>query len=82
MGRSGRELLEEKLGYIWSVHLHNQWKKMFPVGGWMMRLLDGYEVQLKESRRSGRMKRDASGEELVVADLEVDREELVSNSLS
>ena len=48
----------------------------------MMRLLDGYEVQLKESRRSGRMKRDASGEELVVADLEVDREELVSNSLS
>jgi hypothetical protein len=28
------------------VHLHNQWKKEFPKGGWVDRLLDGYRNQI------------------------------------
>ena len=40
-GRSlaeGREL-DQVLGKIFSVHLHNQWDKVFPPGGWVERLL-------------------------------------------
>jgi len=55
VGRSGRELLEEKVGYVWSIHLHNQWKKEFWKGGWMERLLEGYTEQLEEMERYGRV---------------------------
>ena len=36
--------LEGVLGKIFSIHLHNQWDKEFPKGGWVERLLlDKYE---------------------------------------
>ncbi|WWC88146.1 uncharacterized protein L201_003051 [Kwoniella dendrophila CBS 6074] len=44
---SGREELEERVGQVWSVHLHNQWYKNFPENGWVQRLLNGYQDQLK-----------------------------------
>lgn len=53
VGKSGREIFEEKMGYVWGVHLHNQWKKGFPPGGWVRRLLDGYKVRLEEIQRYG-----------------------------
>lgn len=31
--------LDEALGKIFGVHLHNQWEKAFPSGGWVERLL-------------------------------------------
>ena len=31
--------LDQVLGKVFSVHLHNQWKKEFPKGGWVDRLL-------------------------------------------
>lgn len=37
-GLEGREL-EKVLGKIFVLHLHNQWKKPFPEGGWVDRLL-------------------------------------------
>lgn len=37
-GRSGREIFEEKLGFVFGIHLHNQWQKPFPKGAWMDRL--------------------------------------------
>ncbi|KAK4686928.1 hypothetical protein P7C73_g3204, partial [Tremellales sp. Uapishka_1] len=43
----GRELLEERVGAVWSIHLHNQWEKKFPSGGWIERLLDGYKAQVE-----------------------------------
>ena len=51
IGRSGRELLEEKVGYVWTVHLHNQWRKEFPKGGWVDRLLEGYKGQIDAMER-------------------------------
>lgn len=42
----GREALEQRVGQVWSVHLHNQWEKAFPSGGWIERLLDNYAAQL------------------------------------
>ncbi|EIW72828.1 hypothetical protein TREMEDRAFT_18014, partial [Tremella mesenterica DSM 1558] len=39
VGRSGRELLEERVGHVWTVHLHNQWTRSFPRDGWVDRLL-------------------------------------------
>lgn len=51
VGRSGRELLEEKIGYVWTLHLHNQWLKTFPKGGWLQRLLDGYWKRIDEMER-------------------------------
>jgi hypothetical protein len=50
-GSSGRELLEEKVGSVWTVHLHNQWAKSFPPGGWIARLLEGYKAQMGELER-------------------------------
>ena len=52
VGRSGRELLEEKVGFVWTVHLHNQWRKEFPKDGWVDRLLQGYRRQLDAIERS------------------------------
>lgn len=42
IGKSGKEMLEERLGHIWTVHLHNQWGKAFPPGGWVEGMLDRY----------------------------------------
>jgi len=63
VGRSGRELLEEKVGYVWTVHLHNQWRKVFLPGGWMCRLLEGYKGQLEvmERYRQGERERGEVG---------------------
>lgn len=30
------------MGQIWTVHLHNQWGRAFPPGGWVERMLDRY----------------------------------------
>ncbi|ORY28603.1 hypothetical protein BCR39DRAFT_468094 [Naematelia encephala] len=54
VGRSGRELLEEKVGYVWSLHLHNQWRREFPKDGWVERLLDGYRAKVDELERWAR----------------------------
>lgn len=41
-------LLDEILGKVFSVHLHNQWDKAFPNGGWVERLLlRRYEKKLE-----------------------------------
>ncbi|WVF70946.1 hypothetical protein IAT40_005741 [Kwoniella sp. CBS 6097] len=47
----GREDLEERVGQVWSVHLHNQWAKEFPQDGWIGRLLGGYKGQLEVLER-------------------------------
>ncbi|OCF31904.1 hypothetical protein I316_06505 [Kwoniella heveanensis BCC8398] len=47
----GREDLEERVGQVWSVHLHNQWAKNFPQDGWIARLLSGYRGQLEVLER-------------------------------
>ncbi|KAK8865638.1 hypothetical protein IAR55_000783 [Kwoniella newhampshirensis] len=52
----GREYLEEKVGNVWAVHLHNQWNKRFPPGGWIERLLDGYRGQLDVLERYARQR--------------------------
>ncbi|KAJ3502416.1 hypothetical protein NMY22_g18590 [Coprinellus aureogranulatus] len=40
-------LLDEILGKVFSVHLHNQWEKSFPKDGWVERLLlKSYEKKL------------------------------------
>ena len=36
---SGGEELKSKLDSIFAIHLHNQWKRPFPKGGWMSRLV-------------------------------------------
>jgi hypothetical protein len=46
VGKSGRELLEERIGQIWTIHLHNQWNKKFPDGGWMDQLFERYHTKL------------------------------------
>jgi len=41
--------LDRKLSNVFTVHLHNQWDKNFPTGGWVDRLLLGrYEKKLVE----------------------------------
>lgn len=41
--------LDQTLGKVFSVHLHNQWEKAFPKSGWVERLLLArYEEKLKE----------------------------------
>nr|XP_031859368.1 uncharacterized protein CI109_005209 [Kwoniella shandongensis]KAA5526440.1 hypothetical protein CI109_005209 [Kwoniella shandongensis] len=55
-GKSGREVLEAKVGDIWSIHLHNQWQKAFPKGGWIERLLEGYKGQLEVLETYARVK--------------------------
>ena len=54
VGRSGKELLEEKVGYVWTIHLHNQWKKTFWKGGWVERLMDGYKAKVDAIERYAR----------------------------
>ncbi|KAI0066197.1 glycosyltransferase family 32 protein [Artomyces pyxidatus] len=43
--------LDQKLGKVFGVHLHNQWDKQFPAGGWVERLLlKRYDRKLAEVR--------------------------------
>jgi hypothetical protein len=46
VGKSGKELLDERIGQIWTIHLHNQWNKQFPKGGWMDQLFERYALRL------------------------------------
>ncbi len=39
LGREEGGGLDVALGKVFSVHLHNQWAKQFPRGGWVERLL-------------------------------------------
>lgn len=48
MGKSGMEKFQERTGEVWTIHLHNQWNKRFPVGGWMDRLFERYTARLEE----------------------------------
>jgi hypothetical protein len=48
------EMLEEKVGFVWALHLHNQWLRSFAEGGWVERLLKGYERQVEEIERYAR----------------------------
>ena len=48
MGREEGGGLDRVLSQVFSVHLHNQWHKPFPKGGWIERLLlNRYEEKLK-----------------------------------
>jgi len=42
--------LDKALGKVFGVHLHNQWGKAFPSGGWVERLL----LKKYEKRLGGR----------------------------
>lgn len=44
-------MLEDRIGHVWTVHLHNQWGKAFPAGGWVENLFKGYQAQLEEVER-------------------------------
>ncbi len=55
---NGRTALEDRVGQIWSIHLHNQWGKAFPKDGWVARLLAGYDAQLEALELYGRMGHD------------------------
>ena len=54
LGREEGGGLDQALGKVFSVHLHNQWEKGFPKGGWVERLLlkryDQRLGNLKETR--------------------------------
>ena len=54
VGRSGRELLQEKIGYIFTIHLHNQWRKDFVRDGWISKLLERYKVKVDAIERHAR----------------------------
>lgn len=43
-------ILDKALGKVFAVHLHNQWEKAFPEGGWVeMLLLKRYDERLRET---------------------------------
>lgn len=49
LGLEAGGALDQALGDVFSVHLHNQWEKAFPKGGWVERLLLArYEEKLRE----------------------------------
>ncbi|KAH0835862.1 glycosyltransferase family 32 protein [Lanmaoa asiatica] len=51
LGLEAGGALDRTLSKVFSVHLHNQWEKAFPKGGWVERLLLArYEEKLKERR--------------------------------
>jgi len=53
LGREEGGGLDKALGRVFSVHLHNQWEKAYPAGGWVERLLlRRYEAALSWSRES------------------------------
>ncbi|KZP23044.1 glycosyltransferase family 32 protein [Athelia psychrophila] len=48
LGREAGGGLDKALGNVFAVHLHNQWEKAFPTGGWVDRLLlSRYDERLK-----------------------------------
>ena len=61
-------MLEERIGQIWTIHLHNQWNKKFPDGGWMDQLFERYHTKLdmigraREKAASGVEARDVQAE--------------------
>jgi len=51
LGREEGGGLDRALGRVFSVHLHNQWEKAYPSGGWVERLLlNRYEESLIRKR--------------------------------
>lgn len=70
IGKSGREMLEDRIGHIWTVHLHNQWGKSFPGGGWVDNLFKGYNEQLEEIER--RAVGVGSGQVVVTEEMGID----------
>lgn len=66
VGRSGREMLEERVGSVWSVHLHNQWMKSFPRDGWVDRLLQGYKRQVERVEAFAKAVGRAEGERVLL----------------
>lgn len=51
LGLEAGGALDRTLRQVFSVHLHNQWEKAFPKGGWVERLLLArYEERLQERR--------------------------------
>lgn len=66
VGKSGREMLEEKVGHVWTIHLHNQWGKTFPQGGWVQRLVEGYKKQVALIEGYARATGDAVGQRVYV----------------
>ena len=51
MGLEMGGALDQTLSKVFSVHLHNQWEKAFPKGGWVERLLlVRYEERLQGRR--------------------------------
>lgn len=52
--------LDRALKRVFSLHLHNQWEKAYPVGGWVERLLlKRYEAALSWDRTSGTHDRES-----------------------
>jgi hypothetical protein len=51
-GKEGKQELEERINQIWSIHLHNQWTKGFPRGGYIDRLLSKQEQVLADRRNA------------------------------
>jgi len=56
--QTGQEHLEKRIDQIWSIHLHNQWGKDFPPGGYINRLLQKFSRDI-EVRKHQRSKADA-----------------------
>ncbi|KAG8216696.1 glycosyltransferase family 32 protein [Butyriboletus roseoflavus] len=61
LGLEAGGALDQTLGKVFSMHLHNQWEKAFPKGGWVERLLLArYEEKLRERWVEGGGETDAS----------------------
>lgn len=63
MTRAAGGGLEKAVRNVFSVHLHNQYDKAFPEGGWVRRfLLDGYDEKLKQQGWDRRRAETGAGE--------------------
>lgn len=69
MGLEAGGGLDQTLGKVFSVHLHNQWNKAFPKGGWVERLL----LARYEGKLARRGEADEDGEVDVGGDVMDDR---------
>ncbi|WVQ71107.1 hypothetical protein IAR50_000632 [Cryptococcus sp. DSM 104548] len=67
-GKSGRQALEERTSHIYTIHLHNQWSKKFPEGGWIDRLLEGYKAQVNRVERYAESAGLVKGGKVALAD--------------
>lgn len=54
LGREEGGGLDGVMGKIFAVHLHNQWEKEFPVGGWVRRLLLSRHDNILKGQEAGR----------------------------